>query len=238
MNELQAVEHWYNDNYRTAGLRAQRFYPNEELLRFFGRHFFHSTSHEDRSALRVLEIGCGTCANLWMVAREGFDAYGIDLSEEAIRLGRETLARWETSATLKVGSMTAIPFPDEQFDVVCDVLSSCCLIERDLETCLAQVSRVLRPGGLFFSYTFSAESDAFKNHSPSQKLDDWTLDGVRRPGSPYEGNLYPFRFTTPQRYSLLLDAAGLEVRYMETIGRTYNSRTEYFEYIGVTAVKP
>ncbi len=238
MSEIDTAKSWYESSYLEEGFRGQRLYPNEELLRFFGRHFFSRVKHADRGSIRVLEIGCGSCANLWMIAREGFDAHGLDLSPAAIELGHKMLAHWSTSAKLTVGSMTSLPFEDASFDVVCDVFSSNCLVERDFRVCLSEVRRVLRPNGLYFSYTPSAASDAFEDHAPAKKLDEWTLDGVRRPTSPFAGNHYPFRFTTPERYRSLLVEAGLEVDYLETVGRTYRGREEHFEFVVVTGRKP
>jgi len=72
-------KNWYDDSYRSGGFSSQRRYPNEELLRFFGRHYF-LLPPEQRRKIRILEVGCGSGANLWMIAREGFEAHGIDLS--------------------------------------------------------------------------------------------------------------------------------------------------------------
>jgi ubiquinone/menaquinone biosynthesis C-methylase UbiE len=122
---------WYDQSYGDYGFAAQRRYPNEELLRFFGRHFF-SLPFLRRKAIRVLETGCGSGANLWMIAREGFDAHGIDLSFAGIKLCEQMLSQWQTSATLKVADMTAIPYSDSSFHAVVDVFSSYCLNESGL----------------------------------------------------------------------------------------------------------
>lgn len=237
MSGIDRAKGWYEQSYTEEGFRGQRLYPNEELLRFFGRHYFSTTNRSERAGIRVLEIGCGSCANLWMIAREGFDAHGIDLSAAAIELGKKMLSHWDAKASLHVGSMTELPFDAASFDVVCDVFSSNCLVEADMRRCLAEVARVLRPGGLFFSYTPSAASEAFTNHAPARKLDEWTLDGVHRETSPFAGNHYPFRFTTPERYETLLREAGLRSIYLETVGRTYRGRAEYFEFVVVTGQK-
>ena len=76
VNEIKLVEDWYNKSYEKSGFNAQRKYPNEELLRFMGRNYFY-LPRKKRGNIRILELGCGSCANLWMVAKEGFSAHEI-----------------------------------------------------------------------------------------------------------------------------------------------------------------
>jgi SAM-dependent methyltransferase len=228
---------WYDDSYRHDGFAAQRLYPNEELLRFLGRHYF-PLPRERRRSLRILETGCGSGANLWMIAREGFDAHGIELSAEGVKLCRKMLSRWQTSATVKVGDMLAIPYPDHSFDAVIDVFSSYCFDENGFACFLDEVKRVLRPAGRFFSYTPSKASYAFRNPGPSRLIDASTLDGIRRRGTAYYGNLYPFRFITSDEYAAALTTRGFSVIYNETVGRTYRSHQEYFEFIVIVGERP
>jgi len=221
---------WYDASYRQKGFAAQRLHPNEELLRFFGRHYF-SLSTEKRRSIRVLEVGCGSGANLWMIAREGFDAHGIELSSDGIDLCEAMLAHWGTAASVKIGDMTAMPYPNRSFDAVVDVFSSYCLDERGFALFLDEVRRLLRPGGRFFSLTPGKASDAFRDPGPSRLLDPSTLDGIHREGAAYYGNLYPFRFITPNEYAGALESRGLRVAYKETVGRSYRSGAEYFEFV-------
>ena len=226
---------WNDREYSAHGFASQRLYPNEELCRFLGRHFFSRTTREERRAIKVLELGCGSCSNLWMVAREGFDAHGIDLSGEAVRLGHRMLASWGQEASLTTGDMCSLPYEENEFDVVIDVFSSYSLPLAQYRDALAETAKVLKPGGLFFSYTPSAASDAFRNHAPSEKLDEWTLDGIRRPGSPFTGNAYPFRFMDADLVHDLFPGFGLDVTELELSCRTYNRRSEYFEFLCITA---
>lgn len=231
---VEATKHWYETSYNSSGFAAQRRYPNEELLRFFGRHYF-PMPREQRAAIRVLEMGCGSGANLWMMAREGFDTHGIDLSPEAIKLCERMLVHWGATATLTAASMTACPYPDNQFDVVADVFSSYCLDETGIAPFLHEVSRLLRHGGRLFSYLPSKSSDAFLNPGPSRRIDASTLDGIRRETSPFYGNQYPFRFTSVDEYRSALEARGLRPVYSETVGRTYRDEKEYFEFLVIVA---
>ena len=235
-DKLGTVRDWYEESYTEGGFNAQRRYPNEEFLRFMGRNYF-SVPREERKLIRILEIGCGSCANLSMVAREGFSAHGLDLSSEAIRLGESMLKSWGGGAELKVGSMEAIPWGDASFDAVVDVFSAYCLNEEDFQTCLLEVVRVLKPGARFFSYTPSKGSEAYQHHCPAQMLDPSTLNGIYRDNSPFFGNNYPFRFVHPQEYREMLTAVGLKVQYLETVRRTYRNQIETFEFVVLEAVK-
>lgn len=64
--------------------RAWGRYPNEELVKFIGKNFFRIPK-EERQNIKILELGCGQGANLWFLAKEGFDVYGIDISPSAIK---------------------------------------------------------------------------------------------------------------------------------------------------------
>lgn len=226
---------WYESSYSDGGgVKAQRLYPNEELCRFLGRNYFSKVPREKRSDIRILEIGCGSCSNLWMIASEGFETHGVDFSETSLELGDLMLRHWGVSAKLCKSDMCDLQYPDECFDCVIDVFSSYCLCEVDFHACLNEVQRVLRPGGVFFSYTPSTASHAFLNYAPSTKIDDWTLDGIRRSTSPYFGNHYPFRFITPEHYAGLLEERGFKIESLETVGRTYNYRSEYFEFVTIS----
>jgi SAM-dependent methyltransferase len=227
---------FYDESYLSVGFAAQRRYPNEELCRFMGRNYF-GIAKDQRKLVRILEVGCGSGANLWMIAREGFDAYGLDLSHESLKLCKDMLSMYGTSADLRLGDMTDLPYDPSSFDAIVDVVSSFCLNERDHAKFLGKAASALKPGGLFFSYTLSKASDAFKDHAPSNLLDPSTLDGIRRPTSPYAGSLYPCRFTTNAEYAATLTDVNLDVIYNETVGRTYRHGVEYFEFIVIEARK-
>ena len=87
----------------------------------------------------VIEVGCGTGLILKEIASEAHHAAGVDLSAGMLR---RACAR---GLAVAQGDATAIPFASESFDVVCSfkVLPHV----RDLEAALAEMTRLLRPGG-------------------------------------------------------------------------------------------
>lgn len=233
---MKDVKNWYEKSYKDSGFKAQRRYPNEELLRFLGSHFFDKDI-TDRKNIKVLEVGCGSCPNLWMIAKEGFDAYGLDLSDESLKLGQEMLDNWQVKAILQQGSFLDLPFNDNSFDIVIDVFSMNCVKHKDFLIAIDESYRVLKKEGLFFSYTPSKNSGAFKNYLPAKKIDDWTLSGIFRKNSPFSGNHYPFHFWGKEDYEKTLVEKGFSVNYLETVQRSYYQGEDYFEHIVVYAKK-
>ena len=118
--------------------------------------------------------------NLWMIAKEGFRASGLDISSAALKLAEQRLADYGCTAELFKASMTQIPCPDSSFDVVVDVFSSNCLDTSEGERFLEEVSRILKPSGLFFSYFPSKSSDAWMLEQKSNRVDQNTLHGFER----------------------------------------------------------
>jgi SAM-dependent methyltransferase len=97
---------------------------------------------------RILDVGCGTGANLLMLSQYG-DAEGVDVSEDALSFCRE-----RGLDHVKLGAAEALPYDDGTFDLVTalDVVEH---LDDDLAG-LREMRRVLRPGGrvLLFVPTF------------------------------------------------------------------------------------
>ena len=88
---------------------------------------------------RILDVGCGTGANLQMLANYGV-AEGADISPEALEF-----CRARGLSKVKLGPAEALPFEDASFDLVTglDVVEH---LDDDVAG-LSEMRRVLRPGG-------------------------------------------------------------------------------------------
>ena len=232
----QRTEKWYQQSYKTNGFHAQRKYPNEELCRFMGRNFF-KISVNQRKDIRILETGCGSGGNIWMIAKEGFDAYGIDLSAEAITWAEQMLKLYGVQCNLSVQNMCTMNFPDNYFDSVVDIFSSYCLNKEGGAFYLKEVKRVLKPGGVFFSYFPSKASDTFTNKGDATFVDDDTISSVLRADSPYYGNNYNVRFLHPREYEQQLTSLDFSIAHSESLNKTYNNRNENFNFVVIEAKK-
>ncbi len=102
---------------------------------------------------RVLEVGCGAgqCAR-WLMA-QGADAVGLDLSERQLQHARRIDEAHGRRLPVVAGTATALPFPDDAFDVVFSAFGALQFV-ADADRAVAEAARVLRPGGVFaFSIT-------------------------------------------------------------------------------------
>ena len=69
---------------------------------------------------RVLEVACGTGRFTTMLADQGADIVGLDISREMLEQGRENAADAGVSDTVEFlrGDASRLPFPDDHFDSV------------------------------------------------------------------------------------------------------------------------
>ncbi|MGD8859633.1 MAG: class I SAM-dependent methyltransferase [Myxococcales bacterium] len=88
---------------------------------------------------RVLEVGCGTGLILSRLAEAADEAWGVDLSPGMLQSARRR------NLNVVLGSASALPFPDDSFDLVCSfkVLAHV----PDIRAAVADIARVTRPGG-------------------------------------------------------------------------------------------
>lgn len=95
----------------------------------------------DASRAMILDAGCGTGANLQLLQTYG-RAIGVDISEQAIAFCR---ARGISSERAFVASLTALPFPNQLFDLAVSLDVICNIV--DDWAAFAEIARVLKVGG-------------------------------------------------------------------------------------------
>ena len=105
---------------------------------------------------KVLDAGTGPGTLAREIARSQpqLQVYGIDLSEDMIRLAREHARReqLEERVHFATGNVAHLPYPNDYFDLVVSTISMHHWYE--LEQPLRDLYRVLRPGGRLWIYDF------------------------------------------------------------------------------------
>jgi ubiquinone/menaquinone biosynthesis C-methylase UbiE len=90
---------------------------------------------------RALDVACGTGRHVGNLLRLGFDASGVDVTAAMLDRAREK----HPEARFEQGSWDALPFGDDEFDVVTCALALC--HAPAVAGPIAEMARVLRPGG-------------------------------------------------------------------------------------------
>jgi SAM-dependent methyltransferase len=99
---------------------------------------------EPHKGLRILDVGSGKGALAGELSRRGHAVVGVDPSDSAVRTAKTYV---DPDGRFVVGRGEALPFASETFDRAVSV----CVLEHtsDDAAVLAEVRRVVKPGGLF-----------------------------------------------------------------------------------------
>ncbi len=118
-------EHWL--------MKIRRTIVQDSLDRYLGKAPKHT---------KLLDFGCGSGIFVEELEKAGFDAHGVDISDEAVRFGA-----LQGIKNLSVIDSHKINFGDNTFDVVLsmDVLEHL----EDEEWALKEIERILKPNGIF-----------------------------------------------------------------------------------------
>jgi ubiquinone/menaquinone biosynthesis C-methylase UbiE len=92
----------------------------------------------------ILEYGCGEGSSAYLIAQNGGQVTGIDISDYAIEQARTKAKNMNLPITFKQMNAEALEFENQSFDLVC---GSGIIHHLDIEKSYHEISRVLRPGG-------------------------------------------------------------------------------------------
>jgi SAM-dependent methyltransferase len=119
--------------------------------------------------LRVLDLGCGNGKNANYIASldSGNHVVGVDISETALEQARAARDKLIAEGQFNKGQVEYVhatigeplDFSDNSFDVALDVTSSNSLSESERTVYLAEVHRLLKPGGWFFIRALCKDGD-------------------------------------------------------------------------------
>jgi ubiquinone/menaquinone biosynthesis C-methylase UbiE len=118
------IADWYDTEFQPAPLESETW---EVLTRLLG----------DGSG-SLLDVGCGTGSYTAALAERGWEATGVDISEDMLRLARARGIRAVHA------DATSLPFGDASFDAAISVFTNTDV--DDLAAVVREIARVLRPG--------------------------------------------------------------------------------------------
>lgn len=121
--------------------------------------------------IKVLDVGCGGGLLSEQFASIGCQVTGVDQSAPSLAAARAHAYKSNLDISYIESTGEALPFKDAQFDIVC-----CCdVLEHvdDLDMVVSQISRVLKPGGVFFFDTINRTQKS--NLIAIKIAQDWKL---------------------------------------------------------------
>ncbi len=159
----------YNDRFERIGL----------WRKFSARTMSFIKKQKDAGDL--LDVGCNIGAFVALAQENGYNAYGIDVSEKALDLGRKKLG---LSDFLLSGTIGEIEKTGKKFDAVCysHVMEHLEKIEEELES----IKKILKQDGILYIEVPNYEScwrKIFKNYwyvfSPNQHVWQFSRESLK-----------------------------------------------------------
>jgi SAM-dependent methyltransferase len=135
---------------------------------------------ERMAGRRVLEIGLGYGSLGQRIAEAGARYTGLDLAVQPVRMVEHRLRLLHLPGTALRGSALDMPFPDEHFDFVVSI--GCFHHTGDVQRCLDETCRVLRPGGAAVVMVYNRFSFRQWSRAPLRTLRELVREWFGRPG--------------------------------------------------------
>lgn len=106
------------------------------------RAVFYSHIDFINPGIKILDVACGDGLDLVHYKELGAEVSGIDASEELVAIAKGRLP----DADIRVGLFEKLPFEDNLFDAVLSKYAI--MTSPDMKPVLAEMHRVLKPGGI------------------------------------------------------------------------------------------
>lgn len=136
-----------------------KVYPTEFVVRIFKANY-PNLDFDIEKGSKVLDLGFGDGRNTAFLIEQGYDTFGIEITNDIVMLVKERLDGLNLKyKDLKVGRNNEIPFEDNFFDAILGCHVSYYLDDdTTFDDNLKEFARVLKPGGWFISSFITTET--------------------------------------------------------------------------------
>jgi len=166
--------------------------------------------------MKVLDIACGTGYGSAMLHQKGCEVIGADLDRALIK---EAKNKWRNNH-FQTADVLDLPFDNDQFDALVSFETIEHVVDGD--RFLLEMSRVLKPGGLFIcstpNITYTAHPEYhLKEYRPDDffRLVEGRFGHIEKYGQyfrPRDRALDLLKRNAPERLTRLLEAIGIKNR--------------------------
>ena len=144
--------------------RYQRIAPLYDLLDLpfeYGRYRKLRPLLFEGMSGRILDAGVGTGRNFQFYPA-GANVVGIDVSPAMLAQARQRMSQARAAVELREMDVTHLDLPDAHFDNAVATFLFCVLPDELQTTALAEIKRVLKPGGILRLLEYTRPADPFR----------------------------------------------------------------------------
>lgn len=114
-------------------------------------HTFMNLVRDGPKEKRILDCGAGgRRPPTALFGYYGYEAHGIDIDEERLKMAKSFCEDVRIPVHLRVGDMRNLPYDDESFGHVFSYNTICHLSKKDTAIAMREMIRVVKPGGSIF----------------------------------------------------------------------------------------
>jgi len=153
-------------DWNKAKNEAWWFIPCEESYYLLNRW-------KDNGYKSILDFGCGMGRHSIFFAKNNFNVFAFDLSQEGTEHLKEWAKREKLDIDIKVADMIKLPYADNMFDCLFAMHVMYHTDTSGMMKIINEIKRVVKSGGEIFVTLGSKNSNSFKHKYP--KIDDNTI---------------------------------------------------------------
>lgn len=169
INDAQqySSENWKH-LHKVTELSEERMIPSPVIVDYLSRNITLHTNSDEQEKIG-LEIGCGFARNILFLLEKNYcqNFIGIDQTETALIksvIHSEIKELKNRCQFILATAGNIFPFNDESIDFILDVMAASVFITNSKlrKAYFKEISRVLKPGGIFFIFTGNSDGDFYK----------------------------------------------------------------------------
>jgi SAM-dependent methyltransferase len=128
----------------------------------------------------VLDVACGNGRHMLGLAHRGYNCTGSDYTPERVQVAKARAQHEHISLKLLEGDATKLAY-DNDFDATLALYILFLLPDdEDVQKCLRQIHRSLRPSGIVVCNVFNPLSERNQTHLQAYHIDKTSARGIRR----------------------------------------------------------